>query len=54
MAKFEFNLEDFKSRIGKHCFCMVAKDDDTICPCVQFKETGVCICGLFRKVKEDV
>ena len=30
-----------------HCPCNLIKDESTICPCVECRETGTCYCGLF-------
>lgn len=34
-----------------YCPCMLAKNEDTVCQCKDFRETGHCHCGLY--VKED-
>lgn len=32
---------------GGYCPCKLNRNDDNICPCTEFIETGVCHCGLF-------
>lgn len=38
-----------------HCPCAIWKTEDTLCPCLEFREmtVGVCNCGRFEKVNED-
>jgi hypothetical protein len=35
----------------EHCPCQIQKTDDTLCICKQFKDTGICKCGLW--VREE-
>ena len=37
-----------------HCPCAIWQNEDTICPCKEFREMerGVCTCGRFEKVVE--
>jgi len=40
------------SRLEKrdnHCPCVVEENDDTLCPCLNFRTTGHCCCNLFIK-----
>lgn len=40
---------------GGYCPCMFTKDEDTRCPCRDFREQtteGACHCGRFVKVEE--
>lgn len=30
-----------------YCPCRFEKNEDTKCPCKEFRETGKCICGLY-------
>ncbi len=32
-----------------HCPCRLERIPDNICPCKEFRETGICICNLFEK-----
>lgn len=36
-----------------HCPCRVKVDDTTLCPCDEFRETGVCKCQLFIKKENE-
>lgn len=45
-----------RKRIGKEikenkgfCPCMIIKNDDTKCPCLDKREKDICICGLYIK-----
>jgi ferredoxin-thioredoxin reductase catalytic subunit len=48
--------EKLKSNSG-YCPCKAVKNDDTKCPCKEFRElkSGNCSCGLFTKeiISED-
>ena len=33
----------------RHCPCQIKKTDDTLCVCKQFRDTGICKCGLWVK-----
>lgn len=37
-----------------YCPCAIYQNDDTLCPCKDFREMseGVCACGRFEKIKE--
>ena len=39
---------------GGYCPCAIEKNEDTICPCKDFREqdSGLCHCGRFEKVVE--
>ena len=39
---------------GGFCPCQVTKDRDTMCPCKNYRQNGVCVCGLFVKVPQEV
>ena len=52
------NLEERK-RIGKkilnnekYCPCMIVKSQDTLCPCKDKREKGICICRLYVEESE--
>ena len=34
---------------GGYCPCLIEKNEDTICPCKDVRETYECRCGLFIK-----
>lgn len=39
-------------RCQGHCPCHhkeECSEDDLICPCKQFREKGICVCGLYIK-----
>ena len=41
-------------KTGGYCPCRLSKNEDTKCPCKEFREQtepGECHCGLFEKVK---
>lgn len=41
---------------GGYCPCAIAKNEDTRCPCREFREqetVGECHCGRFVKVEEQ-
>jgi ferredoxin-thioredoxin reductase catalytic subunit len=40
-------LLDIKEN-GGYCPCSIEKTDDTKCMCKEFRETGVCHCGLYK------
>ena len=50
------NDKKFFKQINNHCFCVLEKTDDTICPCKNFRESQKCICNIFsvKKEKEDI
>ena len=54
-AKYsEVTTEVFNN--GGYCPCMWEKNDDTKCPCKEFREQqteGECHCGRFIKVRSD-
>lgn len=59
MAKFTLNpdkelvntiLEGLRKNKG-YCPCKIVKDETTKCPCIEFKQTNHCHCGLFVKTK---
>lgn len=52
------NIKEIKPFIGElvkanggYCPCAVERNEDTICPCKEFREqeTGECHCGRFEK-----
>lgn len=34
---------------GGYCPCAIVKDEDTLCPCKDFREDGECVCGRYEK-----
>ncbi len=39
---------------GNYCPCSLIQNEDTKCPCKEFRETqelGLCHCGLYEKVE---
>jgi len=36
-----------------HCPCRLLADDNSLCPCLDFRETQECICQLFIKAEEN-
>ena len=39
---------------GGYCLCMPSKNEDTKCPCKEFRESeieGECHCGRYQKTK---
>ena len=47
-VKYEVNLKMLKKTRGKKCPCVLVEHPDTMCPCVEFTDTGRCRCGLFK------
>lgn len=48
-------LKDFKRKLknnGGYCPCRIDKTPDTKCPCLEYRTTGECVCGLFVKVPD--
>lgn len=42
-----------KEKYGKfYCPCTLERSEDTVCKCKEFRETGVCHCGLYIKREE--
>lgn len=39
-------LEDIEA-LGGYCPCSLVRNEDTKCPCKQFREEGKCHCGLY-------
>ena len=39
---------------GGYCPCLIERNEDTLCPCKDFREMeeGDCLCGRYRKVNE--
>lgn len=49
-------VRNLKKRIkdnGKHCPNQKEKNRDTKCPCLHFRETDECLCGLYIKVPAE-
>ena len=51
--------KDFVARIiegvyrkNGHCPCRRDETEETLCPCDEFINTGVCRCGLFVRIEE--
>lgn len=45
--------EAIRNKSG-HCPCKIAVNDDTLCPCKEFREStelGLCHCGLYKKIE---
>ena len=50
-------VEKIKQRIKDndgYCPCRVEKTIDNKCPCLDFRDTGNCICGLYVNQKEEI
>lgn len=39
-----------------YCPCRITKNEDTKCPCKEFREQkiGSCHCGMFQKVEDNI
>lgn len=37
-----------------YCPCLIEQNEDTKCPCKEFRETGKCHCGRYEKVPDDL
>ena len=43
-------LEHNKEKYGEsYCPCRYPRNEDTICPCKPFRESGDCVCGLYKE-----
>lgn len=52
VARVRKGIEVKKQRFGAgYCPCVApfAHNGDTICPCREYRETGVCHCGLYKE-----
>ena len=50
-------VKKLKKRIkdnSGYCPCQLEKSKDTKCPCLDFRETGNCCCGLYIKIPEEI
>jgi len=52
--KFDIDLKKLNENYGKICPCVILKAnslniEDFKCPCKNFREKGICICGVFKK-----
>ncbi len=60
--EFEFKLNENKDHVmnirkglekkNGHCPCQLEVSPKTICPCLEFVETGHCHCKLYIKVEK--
>ena len=48
VKRFKKKLKDNNG----YCPCRVDKTPDTKCPCLEYRTTGECICGLYIKVPD--
>lgn len=48
----DFVREGLKARDG-YCPCVVAKNEDTKCPCKKFREERECCCNLYVRDEEQ-
>lgn len=66
MSKLRVVLNDDKEQVaiireglkrtGGYCPCLVEKSADTKCMCKDFREQteeGLCLCGLYKKIKVE-
>lgn len=37
-----------------HCPCQIQKAKETICPCVELKNTGICYCQLYKPIDKKI
>lgn len=55
VEKIKNKLDENKEKYGeRYCPCSIIKNEDTICPCKNFreqKELGECHCGLWIKTE---
>lgn len=52
VVKIQAACERKKEKYGKgYCPCVAPKghNDDTICPCKEYRETGYCHCGMYKE-----
>jgi ferredoxin-thioredoxin reductase catalytic subunit len=39
---------NFKKYGASYCPCKIIHIPDNVCPCKEYREGGVCICGLYK------
>lgn len=52
VARVQKGIELKKQRFGAgYCPCVtpLAHNEDTICPCKEYRESGYCRCGLYKE-----
>lgn len=52
VERIKKGIEIKKQRFGKgYCPCVtpLAHNDDTVCPCKEYRETGHCHCGMYKE-----
>jgi len=52
VEKIRKAIERKKEKYGKgYCPCVAPKahTDNTICPCEEYRKTGICHCGMYKK-----
>ena len=55
VIEIEYSIRDLVRMNNGHCPCAAVHNEDTICPCKDFREQttpGLCHCGRFEKVEE--
>lgn len=40
--------KNFKEYGAPYCPCKIIHIPDNICPCKEYREGGVCVCGLYK------
>ena len=48
-------VEEIRKKIkdnNGYCCCMFVKNEDTKCPCKNFREEQECVCNLYVNIKE--
>lgn len=49
------SIADLVEQCGGYCPCAIYQNEDTLCPCKEFREQtepGVCHCGRYEKVED--
>lgn len=51
MKEINPDIGKFVEQCGGYCPCAIERNEDTLCPCKDFREqeSGVCYCGRYEK-----
>ena len=53
IIEIDKSIKNLVDNNGGYCPCAIFKNDDTLCPCKEFREQeyGVCTCGRYEKLE---
>lgn len=54
MLKIDKNIKLKVQHNKGYCPCKVEKIPDNMCPCLEFRTSKKCICGLFKEEDDNV